>query len=55
MNSHPQEIRCTGRPDCRVPHNRWLAESVKEGRFIPVRGLTIPVSQVVAEMVGPAR
>ena len=37
---HPEIVACTGDPaTCRVPHNVWIAESLKQGRDVPVRGL----------------
>jgi hypothetical protein len=52
MDRHQPLVVCTGSDTtCPVPHNRWIAESIKQGRFIPVRGLTFPVSEMVAEIL----
>lgn len=55
MNYHLPEVRCTGTAQCPVPHNRWLVESVKQDRFVPVKGLTVPTSLIAAEMLGGTR
>lgn len=52
MANHPHEVRCTGNPQtCRVPHNRWLIESTKQGRPVPVRGLTPPDDLVLGDLL----
>ena len=52
MNQHPNEVRCTGNPQCRVPHNSWLVESAKlGGQYVPVKGLPVPAGVIVGEML----